>query len=169
MTTKRTVSALRIAGALAAPALMLALGGAVRSPYDAATSSGVCDLVTRAEAAAALGSAVPAGKETIMDLPLLGATVKAEFCFFGSEVAVARYALGDDAKALFGKYRESLASREDYQSVGEIGDEAFLAKGQLAVRKGETGLIVDVGQARGGWKPEEAAEKKLAIGALARF
>jgi uncharacterized protein (DUF779 family) len=48
-------------------------------------------------------------------------------------------------------------------------DEAFVAKGQLAARKGHTGLIVDVGQARGGGPGEVAAEKTLAAHALGRI
>jgi hypothetical protein len=87
---------------------------------------------------------------------------------FGSEVMVARYSLGSGAPELFSKYRQSLAARpavSGYQNVSNLGDEAFVAKGQLAIRKGETGLIVDVGQARGGGPKELKAEK--ALGALA--
>jgi hypothetical protein len=53
--------------------------------------------------------------------------------------------------------------------VAGVGDEAFAAKGQLAVRKGQTGLIIDVGQARGGGDKELQAEKTLAVLALGRL
>jgi hypothetical protein len=49
------------------------------------------------------------------------------------------------------------------------GDEAFGTKGQLAARKGQTGLIVDVGQARGGGATELEAEKALTPHALDRM
>jgi hypothetical protein len=45
----------------------------------------------------------------------------------------------------------------------------FAAKGQLAARKGQTGFIVDVGQARGGGAPELEAEKVLASHAIGRM
>jgi hypothetical protein len=151
---------------LTIPGLALVVG---TTAAMAGGPSGACDLLTRQEAAAALGKAVPTGTEAAMDIPLLGASVPAQFCMFGSEVVVARYELGADASALFAKYRQSLAGQDGYRSVSGVGDEAFVAKGQLAVRKGKTGLIVDVGQARGGGAPEEKAEAglaKLAVGRL---
>ena len=129
----------------------------------------VCALVTRAEAAAALGTPVPAGVAKAMPWIVDGRSVPADYCLYGSEVIVARVALGPNAAALFTRYRSSLASKEDYGAVAGLGDEAFTAKGQLAVRRGTVGLIVDVGQARGGGAPERAAEKRLAQDALRRF
>lgn len=120
-----------------------------------------------------LGSAVfllgSTGAEKPMNLPLQGRLMKAQYCLFGSEVLVARFELGSGGPALFGQYRQSLAAKSDYQNVAGVGDEAFLAKGQLAVRKGNTGLIVDVGQARGGGAKELNAEKALAALALGRL
>jgi hypothetical protein len=77
--------------------------------------------------------------------------------------------LGSGAQALFGQYRQSLVSESDYQNVTGLGDEAFAAKGQLTVRKGQTGLIIDVGQNRGGGAKELQAEKTLATLALGRL
>jgi len=152
--------------------LLVGLALPVRAALDAPPAASVCDLVTRQEAAAALGAAVPAGMAKNMDLPMLGATVKLETCLFGSEVTVARFALGSGAPELFAKYRQSLAAQpaiSGYQNVTDLGDEAFVAKGQLAIRKGETGLIVDVGQARGGGPKELKAEKALAAIAIGRL
>jgi hypothetical protein len=53
--------------------------------------------------------------------------------------------------------------------VKGVGDEAFTAKGQLAARSSNTGLIIDVGQARGGGPKEEEAEKTLAVRAVGRL
>jgi hypothetical protein len=153
----------------ASAALLLGVSGAVRGSHGAATVSGACELITQKEAATALGAPVPAGTEKAMDVPMQGHPVKAHYCFYGPEVAVARFELGSGAEAVFGQYRQSLASESHYQTVKGIGDEAFAAKGQLAVRKGQTGLIIDVGQARGGGTPELEAEKALAVHALGRI
>ena len=153
---------------LGSAALTLALTGAA-SQSRATEASGACALITRGEAAAALGASVPAGVEKVMSLPLQGHAIEAQYCFYGSEVLIAQFDLGSGAEALFGQYRKSLASEAGYQSVEGVGDEAFAAKGQLAVRKGQTGFIVDVGQARGGGAPELEAEKVLASHAIGRM
>jgi hypothetical protein len=147
-------------------ALALAVVGAASAPRSAV--SGVCGLITRQEAAAALGAAVPAGAEKVWDFAVKGGSIKAQSCFYGTEVSITRFALGSDASGLFSGYRQSLASKSDYKNVTGVGDEAFLAKGQLAVRKGQSGFIVDVGQARGGDAKELNAEKALATLALGR-
>lgn len=145
---------------------VVALTGAIVHP---AAGPDVCALVTRAEAAAALGAPVPAGVAKAMPWVVDGRSLPADYCLYGSEVIVARVALGPNAAALFSQYRTSLAAKEDYALVAGLGDEAFTAKGQLAVRVGTVGLIVDVGQARGGGSAERAAEKQLAQEALRRF
>ncbi len=140
------------------------------TPYDPSlAASGACGLVTRQEAANALGTAVPPGQERTMDFPLQGASIKSQACFFGTEVSVWRFELGPKSSALFAQYRQSLASRSDYQTAKGVGDEAFFAKGQIAVRKGSTGLIVDVGQNRGGGAKEMMKERSLALLAAARL
>lgn len=154
---------------LGSAALVLGLTGAVRRSHDAAAVSGACGLITRQEAATALGTPVPAGTEKEIDVPMQGGSIKMQYCFYGSEVGVARFELGNGAQSLFAQYRQSLASESGYQNVNGIGDEAFAAKGQLAVRKGRTGLILDVGQARGGGPKELQAEKALAVLALDRM
>jgi hypothetical protein len=152
---------------LGSAALVLGLTAASRVSPDPV--AGACGLITREEAAAALGAAVPAGTENAMDVPMLAATVKTQYCFYGSEVVVARMELGGGAASLFGKYRHSLASESGYQNVTGVGDEAFAAKGQLAMRKGTVGVIIDVGQNRGGGPKELQAEKALAVLALGRI
>lgn len=145
---------------------LLAVTGALAAP---AAVPDVCALVTRDEAAAALGAPVPAGVAKSMPWVVDGRSLPADYCLYGAEVIVARVALGSDAAALFSQYRNSLATRDDYGPVSGLADEAFTAKGQLAVRRGTVGLIVDVGQARGGGVAERAAEKRLAQNALRRF
>ena len=132
---------------------------------------GSCILITRQEAAAAVGAAVPAGTEKLGDIPLKGGgSIKAQYCLFGSEALVARFALGPTAAALFNDYRKSMASEKDYLNVTGVGDEAFRAKGQLAIRKGQSGLIIDVGQRRGyGGAAELKKEKALAAIAVGRM
>jgi hypothetical protein len=142
------------------------LTGAIAQPV---ASPDACALVTRAEAAAALGAPVPVGVAKSMPWVVDGRSLPAEYCFYGSEVIVARVALGPDAAVLFSRYRNSLATKADYELVPGLADDAFTAKGQLAVRRGTVGLIVDVGQARGGGPAERAAEKRLAQDALGRF
>jgi hypothetical protein len=159
-------AAFRYSGSLA---LVLGLTRLVSGGKDPAAASGACDLITRAEAATALGSAVPVGAEKAMSLPLEGHTIPAKYCFYGSEVIIARMELGSGAPALFAKYRHSLTTQDDYATLTGVGDEAFVAKGQVAVRKGNTGLIIDVGQARGGGAKEVAAEKHLAGLAVGRL
>jgi hypothetical protein len=145
---------------------VVALTGALVEP---AAAPDVCALVTRAEAAAALGAPVPAGVAKAMPWVVDGRSLPADYCLYGAEVMVARVALGPNAVALFSRYRSSLATKDDYSLVSGLADEAFTAKGQLAVRRGAVGLIVDVGQARGGGPAERAAEKQLAQDALRRF
>ena len=131
-------------------------------------AEGACDLVTRAEAAKALGAAVPAGVEKNVTMPAAGGA-KGLICQFGPEVMLARFALGSSGRATFGKYRKSLGSATGYHDVRGLGDEAFTAKGQLNVRRGNTGLIIDVGQNRRVLKNELAAERSLAAAAIARL
>lgn len=131
--------------------------------------STACGLITRQEAAAALGAAVPVGSEKVADVPMGNRSIKAKYCFFGTEVFIARFDLGASASSLFTQYRQSLTSKDDYKTLSGVGDDAFHAKGQIAVRKGQTGLIIDVGQARGGGAKELSAEKGLALLAVGRM
>jgi hypothetical protein len=150
--------------------LALSVGSVPGDFTTSASSSTACGLITRQEAAAALGAAVPAGAEKAMTMPLKGgSSIKTQSCFFGTEVSVTRFELGASASTLFGQYRQSLMSTDDYQNVKGIGDEAFMAKGQIAVRKGQTGLIIDVGQNRGGGAAEVRKEKGLATLAVGRL
>jgi hypothetical protein len=61
---------------------------------------------------------------------------------------------------------KSTTGRAEAGGQGSIRD---AAKGQLAARKGHTGFIVDVGQARSGGAPELEAEKVLASHAIGRM
>ena len=160
-----------------ATVLMLALTGALLRSHNAAAASGACGLITRQEAATAFGAPVPAGAEKTMDFPLRGGPmIKMQSCLYGSGVVVARYELGSGAQTLFGKYRQEFASQpgaSDYQNVTGIGDEAFSAKGQLMIRKGQTGLLVGISagdrqNSRVAAK-ELQAEKSLAVLALGRL
>ena len=151
------------------PVLTLVLVGAPDRVRHANVAQGACSLVTQQEATKALGKPVPTGIEQVMNAPVMGRQVKMELCLYGSEVTVARYALGSVAQTYFAQYRQSLAGKSDYQDVKGLGDEAFAAKGQLTVRKGEAQLIIDVGQARGGGAKELEAEKSLAVLALGRL
>jgi hypothetical protein len=152
-----------------AAALVLCLTGARPADPDVITTVGACTLVTQDEASTALGAPVPAGAEKAMNLPLQGANIEAQYCFYGTEVIIARLELGPKAPSVFDQYRLSLSSESGYRSVKGVGDEAFIAKGQLAARRGTTGLIIDVGQARGGGLKEEEAEKTLAVHAVGRL
>lgn len=143
---------------------------AVVIPPANAPAPGVCALITRQEAAAALGAKVPAGSERAWDFPVeQGRSMKATSCFYGTEVILTRIELGANGARLFGQYRQSLSSKSDYKDVKGVGDEAFIAKGQLAIRKGQTGFIVDVGQARGGGAAELQKEKGLGVLAVGRM
>ena len=156
--------------ALGSFGLALGLSASAAFTHGVVGSPNVCSLVTRAEAAAALGASVPGGTEKSIDIPMKGGgSIKTTSCFYGTEVSVSRFDLGSGAAKMFGQYRQSLADRSDYQNVKGVGDEAFFAKGQLALRNGQVGLIVDVGQARGGGAKEEAAEKGLAVRAVGRL
>ena len=130
----------------------------------------VCDLVTRQEAAAAAGGAVPAGRAQVMDLPAPDRTVHTEICMYGGKVLVSRFALGRGPAAVFHQYQQEKAQKyDDMQSVSGVGDEAFSAGGQLTVRKGGIALVVDVNQNLGGGAPERAAVKRLAVLAVGRL
>ena len=150
-------------------AMVPVVTGSARPSEGSRAGSTACGLISRQEAAAALGAAVPVASEKIADVPMGRQSIKAKYCFYGSEVVIARFELGPTASSLFGQYRQSLTSNSDYQSLSGVGDEAFHAKGQIAVRKGQTGLIIDVGQARGGGTKELNAEKKLALLAVGRL
>ena len=151
-------------------AAILLLAVTIPGKATPAPAPGVCALVTRQEAAKALGAKVPAGSEMAWDFPVEpGRSMKANSCFYGTEVVVTRIELGSTAAKLFGQYRKSLAAKSDYLDVKGVGDEAFLAKGQLAIRKGQTGFIVDVGQARGGGTAELQKEAGLGMLAVSRM
>jgi hypothetical protein len=98
-----------------------------------------------------------------------GTSIEEQLCLFGSEVLVARLDLGSAAPDLFAQYRASLESESDFEQVSGVGEEAFFAKGQLALRQGDTGLIVDVGQNLGTTPGEQEKEKALAAIALGRL
>lgn len=152
-------------------AILSGPGGMISRADPAVEMKGSCSLITRQEAAAAVGAAVPAGTEKLGDVPLKGGgSIKAQYCLFGSEALLARFALGPSAASLFNDYRKSMASEADYRIVTGVGDEAFRAKGQLAIRKGQSGLIVDVGQRRGyGGAAELKKEMALAAVAVGRM
>jgi hypothetical protein len=133
------------------------------------TGSGPCSLVTQDEAAQVVGSPVPPSTERSVSFPVNGASIKEQVCLFGSDVLIARFALGSAASDLFHQDRDSLASASDFEQVSGVGDEAFFAKGQLALRLGDTGLIVDVGQNTGQTSDEQEKEKALAAIALGRL
>jgi len=128
-----------------------------------------CDLVTRGEASRALGAPVAAGIEKSMALAVKGAgAVRAQYCLYGSELVMGRVALGTTGRATFGRYRQSLAGTAGFHEVTGIGDEAFTARGQLNVRRGNTTIIIDVGQSRA--VPNDlAAERVLAAMAIPRL
>lgn len=127
--------------------LVVILASAISDSHVAAAASGVCALVTQQEATAALGAPVPAGIEKPMDFAAQGAPITGEACVFGPALVVARYQLGNGAPELFNRFRQefvSKASAVNYQPVSGVGDEAFTAKGQLMVRKGQAGLLVGI-------------------------
>jgi hypothetical protein len=128
-------------------ALVLGLTAAIPDARVTAAASGACALITQQEAAAAVGAPVTAGAETPMDFPVQGVVIKANACLFGSAVVVARYDLGSGARELFDRYRQEFATKPgstDYQNIEDVGDEAFGAKGQLMIRKGQAGLLIGV-------------------------
>lgn len=129
-----------------------------------------CDLVTRAEVSRTLGATVPAAIEKTMTLAVRGAgALRAQYCLFGSDLILGRVAMGSSGRVTFGQYRRSLAGTSGFHEVSGIGDEAFAARGQLNVRRGNTTLIIDVGQSRGTVPNEMAAERSLAAMAIPRL
>jgi hypothetical protein len=143
------------------------------TPPSAAYGDGdeaACDLLTRSEASRALGATVAAGIEKTMTLPIRGAgALRAQYCLFGSDLILGRVALGTSGRVTFGQYRRSLAGTAGFHEVSGIGDEAFSARGQLNVRRGNTTLIIDVGQNRGTVPNDLAAERSLAAMAMPRL
>jgi hypothetical protein len=144
-------------------------GGPVAPPAYGDGDEAACDLVTRGEASRALGAPVAAGIEKSMTLSVKGAgAVRAQYCLYGSELVMGRLALGTTGRATFGRYRKSLAGTAGFHEVTGIGDEAFTARGQLNVRRGNTTIIIDVGQSRA--IPNDlAAERVLAAMAIPRL
>ena len=69
-------------------AMTFGFSGSTRSVMPSAGVSTACGLVTRAEAAAARGASVPVGSEKIADVPLGTRSIKAKYCFYGSEVVI---------------------------------------------------------------------------------
>ena len=128
-----------------------------------------CDLLTRGEASRALGGTVPAGVEKTMTLPVRGAgALRAQYCFYGSELVMGRVALGSSGRVTFNQYRKSLAGTAGFREVWGLGDEAFTARGQLNVRRGNTTLIIDVGQSHAP-QGELQTERTLAAMAIPRL
>jgi hypothetical protein len=153
------------AGSTSAPA-----SSATVSTPPQVTGSGACALITQDEAASALGASVPTGSDTTASIPVTGVgSIEADYCSYGSEVLIARFDLGSAGAALFSQYRQSLSAESDFQVVGGVGDEAFFAKGQLAIRHGDTGLIVDVGQNTGSVSGEQEKEQTLGVAAVGRL
>jgi hypothetical protein len=62
----------------------------------------------------------------------------------GVTVAVAD--LGSNGASLFGQFRQSKMTADEFQEVAGVGDEAFYGSGNLNVRKGNKGLILFVGR-----------------------
>jgi hypothetical protein len=147
--------------------------GRAASPPSTAYGDGdeaACDLLTRGEASRALGATVPAGVEKTMSLAVRGAgALRAQYCLFGSDLILGRVALGSTGRVTFGQYRRSLAGTADFHDVTGIGDEAFTARGRLNVRRGNTTLIIDVGQTHGAVPNDLAAERSLAAMAIPRL
>lgn len=147
--------------------------GRVASPPSTAYGDGdeaACDLVTRGEASRTLGATVPSGVEKTMTLAVRGAgALRAQYCLFGSDLILGRVALGSSGRVTFGQYRRSLAGTAGFHDVSGIGDEAFTARGQLNVRRGNTTLIIDVGQNHGAVPNELTAERSLAAMAIPRL
>lgn len=139
------------------------------TPPAEGNGSGACALVTQDEAAEVLGSSIPPPSESTFSIPVGGASIEEQVCLFGSGVLVARLDLGSAAPTLFAQYRASLESESDFEQISGVGEEAFFAKGQLALRQGDTGLIVDVGQNLGTTPGEQEKEKALAAIALGRL
>lgn len=77
-----------------------------------------------------------AGLSKSMPWVVDGRCLPSDYCFYGSDVIVARVELGLHAVVLSDRYRGSLAARDDYALVTGLGDGAFIAKGQLAVCRG---------------------------------
>jgi hypothetical protein len=149
-------------------------GRVSRTPNTTATAygdgdEGACDLVTRAEASRVVGWSLPAGVEKSMTVSVRGAgALRAQYCLFGSELVMGRVALGSSGRATFGQYRRSLAGTAGFHDVTGIGDEAFTARGQLNIRRGNTTLIIDVGQSHA-MTDDLAAERSLGAMALPRL
>ncbi|HEV7991915.1 MAG TPA: hypothetical protein VGP25_08825 [Gemmatimonadaceae bacterium] len=146
--------------------------GRTTSPPTTAYGDGeeaACDLVTRAEASHVVGASLPAGVEKSMTMSVRGSgALRAQYCLYGSELVMGRVALGSSGRTTFGQYRRSLAGTAGFRDVTGIGDEAFAAHGQLNVRRGNTTLIIDVGQSRA--LPNDlAAERSLAAMAIPRL
>ena len=152
------------------PYLMASAAVVLALAVERSAAVPVCELVTREDAAAATGGAVPAGRAQVMDIPAPDRTVHTEMCMYGGKVLVSRFALGQGPAAFFRKYQQDKAQQyDDLQNVTGVGDEAFSAGGQLTVRKGAFALVVDVNQNLGGGAPERAAEKRLALLAVGRL
>ncbi|MEO8423406.1 MAG: hypothetical protein ABI595_05775 [Actinomycetota bacterium] len=135
-----------------------------------AAGTGACALITQEEAASAAGMDVPSGKNSTASVSIAGAgSIESQTCLYGSEVLVGRFDLGSAGATLFAAYRDSLTSESDFEVVTGLGDEAFFAKGQLAVRQGDIGLIMDVGQNTGTTSGEQEEEQGLAVIALGRL
>ena len=171
------LAALVVGGAACGDSTPTKSGGSPEAPAvtSSATTpvvimgSGPCSLVTQDEAAEVYGSPVPASTERSFSFPVGDASLDEQVCMFGSEVLLARIDMGSAASTLFAQYKASLQGESDFEEVSGVGEEAFFAKGQLNVRQGNTGLIVDIGQNTGSVPGEQDKEKALAAIALGRL
>jgi hypothetical protein len=120
----------------------------VATPPAQEAGPGACRYVTRAQASGLAASPVQAGVTRSLATP----PVTFEYCDYifdpgnapGVTVAVAD--LGSNGASLFGQFRQSKMTADEFQEVAGVGDEAFYGSGNLNVRKGNKGLILFVGR-----------------------
>jgi hypothetical protein len=114
----------------------------------AGTGPGACRYLTTAQASGLAASPVQPGVPRSLATP----PVTFDYCDYifdpgnapGVTVAVAD--LGSNGASLFGQFRQSKVTAEEFQEVAGVGDEAFYGSGNLNVRKGSKGLILFVGR-----------------------
>jgi hypothetical protein len=120
----------------------------VATPAAAAAGPGACKYLTTTQASGLAASPVQPGVARSLATP----PVTFDYCDYifdpgnapGVTVAIAD--LGTNGASLFGQFRQSKATADEFQEVAGVGDEAFYGSGNLNVRKGNKGLILFVGR-----------------------
>ena len=142
-----------------------------------------CDLLTKADAEAALGSSIEDVTDESRPTPV-GDKVLRGFCYYEGDggsvsLTVNKHIDGAFAAERFAGFKQRYDGDESYRPLPGLGEDAFAEREELLVKRGDLILIIEL-KREGPDKPQHygdkpaldrlaAAERKIAAEALSRL